>query len=72
MTINDALQALAADLAAEGMADPLAEPITLAALWHDLCQLTGESLPNDVAALLDSPRPIRPILAAPKPTRLVR
>jgi len=31
MTINDALQSLVADLAAEGIADPLAEPLTLAA-----------------------------------------
>ena len=71
MMINDALQALAADLAAEGIADPLAEQFTLAALWHDLCHLTGEALPADVAALLDGPRPIRPVLAAPKPTRRV-
>ena len=69
MTVNDALQSLAADLAAEGIADPLAEPITLAALWHDLCRIAGEPLPSDVVALLDGPRMIRPILAAPKPTR---
>ncbi len=71
MTINDALQSLVADLAAEGIADPLAEPLTLAAVWHDLCHLTGEPLPSEVAALLDGPRPIRPVLAAPKPTRPV-
>ncbi len=61
MTINDALQSLVADLAAEGIADPLAEPLTLAAVWHDLCHLTGEPLPSEVAALLDGPRPIRPV-----------
>ena len=41
------------------MADPLSEPLTLAALWADLARIFGESLPADVVALLDGPRPFR-------------
>ena len=49
------------------MDDPIGEPLTLAALWADLARIAGEPVPTDVAALLDSPRPIRPILPVLKP-----
>ena len=67
MSINTIMAALVEELVEEGMADPLGEPLTLAALWADLARLGGEPLPTDVAALLDGPRPIRPVLTAPKP-----
>ncbi len=55
MTITDALHALCAELAADGVPAPLAQPFTLAALWSDLATIAGEDLPPDVAALLDQP-----------------
>jgi hypothetical protein len=71
MSINTILAALVEELVEGGMDDPLAEPLTLAALWSDLARIAGEPLPADVAALVDGPRPIRPVLAVPKPTRRV-
>ena len=58
MTINDALHALADELAADGVPDPLAQPLTLALVWHDLCRLAGEPLPPEVAALVAAPMPL--------------
>ncbi len=71
MSINATLLALVEELTNDGIADPLGECFTLAHLWADLARLAAEPLPADVAALLDGPRPIRPILAAPKPTHRV-
>ncbi len=55
MTITDALHALCAELAADGVPHPLGQSFTLAALWSDLARLAGEAVPPDVAALLDAP-----------------
>ncbi len=55
MTITDALHALCAELAADGVPYPLGQSITLAALWSDLARLAGEDLPADVAALVEAP-----------------
>ena len=50
MTINEALTALCEEMAAEGVPDVLAQPVTLAALWDDLARLAGEPPPRWVAA----------------------
>ena len=55
MTLNAILEALCDELAADGVPAPLAQPFTLAALWHDLARLAGEDVPADVAALVDQP-----------------
>ena len=67
MTINDALAALVADLTAGDVPDPLHQEFTLAAVWYDLCRLAGEPVPASVAAIVDPPRPTRPLRAVPKP-----
>ncbi len=54
MTINALMEALTADLAAEGIA-PLSTPFTLATVWADLCALAGEEPPAAVALALDAP-----------------
>ena len=53
MTLNEAMRALVAELGAGGVPAPLAQPLTLAALWGDLARLAGEPTPPEVAALLD-------------------
>ncbi len=53
MTIDEAMRALVAELAAGGVPAPLAQDFTLAALWDDLARLAGEPVPPEVAALLD-------------------
>ena len=50
MTITAILAALVADLAANDVPDPLAQPFTLANLWYDLCVLAGEEPPAAVLA----------------------
>ncbi len=55
MTITDALHALCAELAADGVPDPLGQPFTLAALWHDLATIAGEDVPAVVAVLVEAP-----------------
>ena len=52
MTITEALHALCVELAADGVPAPLAQPFTLAALWHDLARLAGEEPPRWVAVAL--------------------
>ena len=39
---------LLADLQAEGIVDPLGEPVTLAAVLHDLFTLAGAPVPRDI------------------------
>ena len=56
MSITEALHALCAELAADGVPHPLAQPLTLAALWADLATIAGEDVPAAVAALVDEPR----------------
>jgi hypothetical protein len=53
MTIDEAIRALVAELAAGGVPAPLAQDFTLAALWDDLARLAGEPIPPEVAALLN-------------------
>ncbi len=55
MSVNEALHALCAELAADGVPDPLGQSFTLAALWADLARLAGEDVPADVAALVEAP-----------------
>lgn len=45
--------ALADELAAEGIADPLGARLELAAVWSDLARLAGEDLPAAVGRWLD-------------------
>lgn len=71
MTIDDAMRALVAELAAGGVPAPLAQDFTLAALWDDLARLAGEPTPPEVAVLLDGRdgEPTRPGRAsAARPT----
>ena len=63
MTITEALHALCVELAADGVPAPLAQPFTLAALWHDLARLAGEDVPADVAALVDQPLDLAAVAA---------
>jgi hypothetical protein len=50
--VNYYLVILIDELRAEGVADPLAQRFTLAALWDDLASLAGESPPASVRAYL--------------------
>ncbi len=52
MTVRDLLDQLVAELEADGVPDPLAQPFTLAAVAADLLRLAGEPLPLDIAARL--------------------
>ena len=53
VTINGTLRAFAAELADEGVKEPLASRLTLAAVWADLARIAGEAIPSDVLALID-------------------
>ncbi len=55
MTVNDLMQRLVADLEAEGVPDPLRQPLTLAAVWAALCKLRLERPPVAVLVALDDP-----------------
>ncbi|MDP9374046.1 MAG: hypothetical protein M3Q65_16630 [Chloroflexota bacterium] len=55
MSVTEALHALCAELAADGVPHPLAQPVTLAALWSDLVRLAGEDVPAAVRALVEAP-----------------
>ncbi len=63
MTLNVLMAALCAELAADGVPAPLAQPLTLAAVWFDLARLAGEEPPADVAALLDQPLDLAAVAA---------
>ncbi|MDP9375017.1 MAG: hypothetical protein M3Q65_21730 [Chloroflexota bacterium] len=54
MSVTDALHALCAELAADGVPHPLGQSFTLAALWHDLATIAGEDLPAAVVALVEA------------------
>jgi hypothetical protein len=54
--LNHHLSALVDQLRAEGIADPLAQSFTLAAIWDDLAAITGESPPAAVQAALGGAR----------------
>ena len=51
MSVTDALPLLIEELAGD-VPDPLAERLTLATIWSDLCQLTGEVPPPRVLWLV--------------------
>ncbi len=55
MTVNELMRRLVADLEAEGVPDPLRQPLTLAAVWADLCKLHLERPPAAVLVALDDP-----------------
>ncbi len=68
--INHHLTILVDQLRAEGIADPLAQSFTLAALWDDLAAIVGESPPAAVEAVLGGepcPRVAPPDGARPLP-----
>jgi len=65
MSINDCFAAYLVELRDGEIADPLGARLTLATVWHDLCLLAGEPVPDDVAALVDAPPP--PITLRPVP-----
>lgn len=50
--INHYLSILTDELRAEGVADPLAQPFTLAALWDDLAAMAAEAPPAAVRRYL--------------------
>lgn len=60
MPVNALLLALVAELRAEDVPDVLSTRITLAAVWADLARIAGETVPADVAAVLDAPVPLAP------------
>ena len=66
MTINETLRALLAEMVADDVPDPLAQPYTLALIWADLARLAGEPLPSEVVALVDAPIPLRRLRPVPK------
>ena len=51
--INQCMELLVEELRTDGVADPLAQGLLLAAVWDDLCRLAGEAVPADVRALLE-------------------
>jgi len=61
MPITAALTALYAELAEE-VPDVLITPFTFATIWADLARIAGEPLPRDVAAVLDAPLDLAPVL----------
>ncbi len=61
--VTAALTALYAELAEE-IPDVLTESFTFAGLWADLCRIAGEPVPCDVAAVLDAPLALVPVLVA--------
>ncbi len=70
-TIDTLMRSLVAELGAGGVPAPLAQPLTLAALWDDLARLAGEPVPPEVATLLDghgvTVLPGRAAVASPTP-----
>lgn len=50
--INTLMRAFVAELAAEGVPDPLEQELTFAALCDDLCRLAGEVTPPFIGHLL--------------------
>jgi len=54
--LNRHLITLVDQLRAEGVADPLAQSFTLAALWDDLAAIAGEPPPAAVQAALGGAR----------------
>jgi hypothetical protein len=66
MSINDAMRALVAEMIADDVPDPLAQPLTLVVVWADLARIVGQQMPAEVVALIDAPVPLRPIRSVPK------
>ncbi len=56
--INRCMMLLAEELRAEGISDPLTVSFTLAAIWDDLCRLTGETPPGAVRQLYEGDSPL--------------
>lgn len=51
-TIVQAMAVVVADLRAEGVDDPLREPITLAAVLNDICRNIGTEPPSEIVDAL--------------------
>ncbi len=60
-TINSAMTTLLEELAEDGVPDVLAASFTFVAIWQDLCRIAGETVPADVAAVLDAPCDFVPV-----------
>lgn len=73
MIITETFRALVAELAEEGLPDPLTRPMALFAVWADACRIAGEPEPPEVAALMDAPAAtlLQPSAAAPTPARFI-
>ncbi len=67
--INRHLSVLVDQLRAEGIADPLAQRFTLAALWDDLATIADESPPAAVGAVRQSPMPLSAVTLRWPPPR---
>ncbi len=63
MTINEALEAFCAELAAGGVPHPLDQPVTLGLLWFDLATIAGEEPPAAVVQLVDQPLDVTAVAA---------
>jgi len=64
MTINAIMALLVEELTEGEIPMPLAQEFTLANIWADLARLAGESVPRDVAAVLDAPIGFVPVAGA--------
>lgn len=65
LMINRCIALLIDDLRAEGIADPLAQSFTLAALWDDLAAAAGEVPPPFVEEFLSGGASLRHLVRAP-------
>lgn len=65
-TVNALMRAFVADLAAEGVPNPLGQELVFAAIWDDLCRLAKETAPMPVRRLLDDGE-VAPSAAVPTP-----
>jgi hypothetical protein len=63
-TINATMTLLLHELAEE-IPDALAAELPLYAVWNDLCRIAGEIPPRDVAAALDAPLALVPLVPVP-------
>ena len=67
--LNELMAALVAELHEDGVPDPLAQPLTLGAVWLDLARLAGDEPPSGVVTDVLS-RTVAPV--APDAAPVVR
>lgn len=51
-TIVHALGSIVAEMRADGIEEPLIQPVTLAAVMTDICRIVGTEVPSDVADVI--------------------